>query len=103
MLITGMHKFLLKSHYHCCYRFTLVDIGQAGRFSDGGVFSNSQFGDALEYNELNIPDPRCLPGSTKFPYVLVGDEAFPLKTYLLRPFPWQNLPGSINSKAMYYI
>uniref|UniRef100_A0A1X7V6J5 DDE Tnp4 domain-containing protein n=1 Tax=Amphimedon queenslandica TaxID=400682 RepID=A0A1X7V6J5_AMPQE len=66
------------------YRFTLVVIGQAGRFSDGGVFSNFQFGDALEYNELNTPDSRCLPGSTKkFPYVLVGDEAFPLKTWRL--------------------
>ena len=81
------------------YRFTLVDIGQAGRFSDRGIFSNSQFSDALEYNELNLPDLRCLPGSKKkFPYVLVADEAFPLKTYMMRPFPGQNLPGILTTK-----
>ena len=81
------------------YRFTLVDIGQAGRFSDGGVFSNSQFSDALEYNELNLLDPRCLPGSKKkFPYVLVADEVFPLKTYMMRLFPWRNLPGILTTK-----
>lgn len=86
------------------YRFTLVDIGQAGRFSDGGVFSNSQFSDALEYNELNLPDPRCLPGSKKkFLYVLVADEAFPLKTYMMRPFPGQNLPGILTTKHYLYI
>ena len=63
------------------YRFILVDIGNAGRHSDGGVLSNSTFGQALDSDLLAIPEPSPLPGtkSPDLPYVIVGDEAFPLK------------------------
>lgn len=42
--------------------------------------------------ELVIPQPSALPGSTqKIPYHFVGDEAFPLTLYLMRPFPGNGL------------
>lgn len=44
------------------YRFILVDIGEVGRHSDGGVLSNSSFGLALEERSLSIPDISPLPG-----------------------------------------
>ena len=44
------------------FRFTVVDIGEAGRHSDGGTLSNSTFGQNLEADELHIPDPSPLPG-----------------------------------------
>ena len=37
-------------------RFILFDIGGAGRQSDGGTLSNSQFVRALESEILSIPD-----------------------------------------------
>ena len=36
------------------YCFTLIDIGDAGRHSDGGVLSNSAFGQAMESGELHV-------------------------------------------------
>ena len=42
------------------FRFTLVDIGEVGRLSDGGVLSNSSFGQALQAGTLCIPDPSPL-------------------------------------------
>ena len=39
-----------------------MDIGEAGRHSDGGVLSNSLFGQALEEGSLSIPEPSPLPG-----------------------------------------
>ena len=33
-----------------CYRFVLVDVGEAGHQSDGGILCNSSFGQALDNN-----------------------------------------------------
>ncbi|RXN01392.1 hypothetical protein EOD39_6951 [Acipenser ruthenus] len=73
--------------------FMLVDIGSSGRWSDGGILAESRFRKALEQNRLSVPSPRALPGSsTKTLLVVVGDEAFPLKPYLMRPYPGKHLP-----------
>jgi len=68
--------------------FLLVDIGDSGRQSDGGVFSNGNIGHAINEHTLNLPEPTYLPGneSNRHPYVFVGDEAFPLKTNLIKPY-----------------
>lgn len=72
--------------------FIAVDVGAYGKSSDGGVLSKSKFGKALQQGTLNIPGSSTLPNSeTQAPYVIVGDEAFPLKTYLMRPYPGDNL------------
>ena len=78
------------AHYH----FVMVDMGDAGRHSDGGVLSNSEFGKALDGNSLSLPQSRPLPGtlSPTVPYVIVGDEVFPLKQNIMRLYPGRNLP-----------
>ena len=74
------------------YCFTLVDVGDAGRHSDGGILSNSAFGQAMENGQLLLPDVSNLSGITSpIPYFFVGDSAFPLKTYMLRPYPGRYL------------
>lgn len=70
------------------YRFIAVDIGSYGKNSDGGIFANSKLGKCLARDKLNVPGERKLPNTdTVMPHVIVGDEAFPLKSYLLRPYP----------------
>lgn len=74
------------------YRFIAVDVGSYGKNSDGGIFFDSCIGKALESNTFNMPADRPLiEGTEPMPYVIVGDEAFPAKKYLLRPFPGRNL------------
>ena len=62
-------------------KFTLVDIGAAGRQSDGGVFVSSNFGAALNNGSLNLPPPpqKLSEDEQEYPFVFVWDEAFPLK------------------------
>jgi len=70
------------------HKFLAVDIGAYGKNSDGGILSNSNLGKALERNKLNIPNDQYLPDADeKLSLVIIGDEAFPLKKYLLRPYP----------------
>jgi len=70
------------------YRFIIVDIGAPGRQGDSGVLTNSGLMNLLEDNKLKIPPVAQLDGSNEeFPFVFVADEAFPLTTYMMRPYP----------------
>ena len=40
------------------YSFTLLNIGDYGSHSDGGVVRNSAFGKALERVQLQLPTPK---------------------------------------------
>ena len=45
-------------------------------------------------DQVNLPPPTRLPedeNGRDMPYVFLGDEAFPLKPYLLRPYPGRQL------------
>lgn len=82
------HSIVLMAICDAHYKFTMVDIGDSGRNSDGGVFANSQMGEAFVKKQLHIPDAEALPGTQKkYPYVLVGDEAFQLQQNLMKPYP----------------
>jgi len=77
------------------YNFIMIDVGSFGRSSDGGIFSHSALGKRMENSSLNIPPDSSLPGTNiEAPFVIVGDEAFPLKTYLMRPYPGRQSSGN---------
>lgn len=70
------------------YRFQMIDVGACGKDSDAGVFSNSPIYRGIENGSIHLPEDTQLPNSDdKSPSVFVGDEAFPLRTYLMRPYP----------------
>ncbi|KAM4045337.1 uncharacterized protein ACNLHF_009157 [Anomaloglossus baeobatrachus] len=71
------------------YNFVAVDIGAYGRTGDSRIFNNSVMGQRLRSNDLSVPPPRLLPGTsdTQAPFVIVGDEAFQLHREVLRPYP----------------
>lgn len=83
------------------YRFLMVDVGAYGKDSDAGVFSNSAMYTNIEKGGLILPNDSQLPNFQKTaPFVFVGDEAFPLRTYLMRPFPARRLQN--NPDASYF-
>ncbi|XP_044590875.1 protein ALP1-like [Cotesia glomerata] len=82
------HSIVLLAICDANCSFTFVDIGAYGRRSDGGIFRDSEMGQKFEKREINLPDPKKLTvDGVPLPYVLVGDEAFQLSDYLLRPYP----------------
>lgn len=83
----GSFSIVLMAIVHANYKFMMVDVVANGRVSDGGVMKNTLFWRKLSENQLDMPDPRELPGtSKKFPYVFVGDEAFQLLPNFMKPY-----------------
>jgi len=81
------HSMVLLAIVDAQYKFILCDFGTNGRISDGGVLRNTVFFDKLEHNKLNIPADEIVRNSNKsLPYVFVADDAFPLRTDMIKPF-----------------
>lgn len=74
------------------YKFIVYDFGTNGRVSDGGVLQNTEFFKKLQSNSLNIPGEKEVSNnSRKLPYVFVADDAFPLRTDMLKPYRQSDL------------
>ena len=68
-------------------RFLYVDVGSNGRISDGGVWRECTLNRRLESHTAGLPaDAPLTPHSEALPYVFVADEAFPLHSYLMKPY-----------------
>ena len=88
----GSFSIVLLALVDADYKFIYVDVGCNGRIGDSGVFRNSALSRALENNSLNVPEPRILDDmETIVPYMIVADDAFPLKPYIMKPFANRNL------------
>ena len=84
------HSIVLLAVCDANYNFTLVDIGDNGRQSDGGVYMNSKLGYAIDNNLLDLPATDFITNTVnniKYPYVFVADDAFSMKTYMIKPYP----------------
>ncbi|XP_064475663.1 uncharacterized protein LOC135389557 [Ornithodoros turicata] len=90
----GTHSIVLLATCDANYKFIMIDVGECGSRSDGGIFRNSDVHEMLQ-KETNLPEPKNLPNtSAQMPYVIIGDEAFPLMNSLMRPYPGRQLPLS---------
>lgn len=73
------------------YKFLYVDVGINGRVSDSSAWNHCTLQHKLANGTAAIPQDEPLPLSDKVcPFVFVGDDAFPLKKYMMKPYPFRN-------------
>ncbi|XP_057294525.1 uncharacterized protein LOC130623036 [Hydractinia symbiolongicarpus] len=90
----GFFSIILMAICDARYVFSFVDIGDYGSNNDSGVFRRSAIGKSFFKKEMNLPEPENIENSPTFglmPYYLVGDDAFPLQQWLMKPYPGQGI------------
>lgn len=78
----GTYSVILLACVDANYCFRYFNVGTNGRASDAAVFAKSSLNAALEDVENRLHFPKN--------GVLVADDAFPLKNYILKPFGRSN-------------
>ena len=84
----GTHSIVVMACVNADYQFIYADVECQGRISDGSVFKYTILYEKLEQKRLRLPpDQPLTEGRIPVPYLFVGDDAFALSHYLLKPFP----------------
>lgn len=84
----GFHSIVLLGVADANYKFIYVDVGANGACSDGGIFKDCDLYTALDNDEAGLPEPQPYPNTDQpMPYNMIGDAAFAMKTWLIKPYP----------------
>lgn len=86
----NFHSTVLMAMCDAKYKFIYVDIGHYGRDNDASIFGQSEVYRMLNNQELPLPEPGLINGK-HVPHFIIGDEIFPLKTWLMKPYPHKGL------------
>ena len=98
----GFHSIVLLALVDPEYRFLYIDVGAPGSGSDGGLFQVTPIRQHLESGTLGLPAPEPLPHTDDaLPYFIVGDDAFPLRTWLMKPYPRARILPMTEEQRLY--
>ena len=83
------------------YKCLFADVGTNGRMNDSGIWNKSSLCCAIKNREIGLPEPRALLFGEnwrsepchleKILFVILGDDIFALKNYMMKPFPQHSL------------
>ena len=73
--------------YECLY----ADVGSNGRVNDSGIWNKCALLQGILNGTVELPADGMLQNGENVPYVFLGDDAFALKEFLMKPFPQQGL------------
>jgi len=74
------------------YKFVWTDIGGYGSMSDAKIYNESELKECLENGTIRFPDPEPIPNDDQdMPYIILGDDAFGLRTHLMKPYSHRGL------------
>ena len=81
-------------------KFTYLNIGSAGKCNDSYIFEQSSLKKCHEHCQMFAQTCKSL-SNTNVPVLLIGDSAFRLSRYLMKPFPF-NVSQAMKEKTFNY-
>lgn len=88
----GYNSVVLLALVDAQYRFLWVDVGAPGGSSDAQLWNASDLQASIQARELSIPEPEPLVADDRdIPYFIIGDNAFALRDYLMKPYANRDL------------
>ncbi len=83
----NFHSIVLMALVDGDYKFTWVEVGANGTSSDVQIFEDCGLKAEIDQRVIGFPAPDRLPDDDKdTPYFFVGDDAFSLCTYMMKPY-----------------
>lgn len=87
----GFNSIVLLALVDANCRFLYINVGCNGRISDGGVLRQSNLMQIVEQAAQTFSLERKIGNDRNLPYVIVADNAFPLRKNLMKPYPFRSL------------
>ena len=88
----GYFSLLLLALADADYKFLWVNAGASGSSSDVQIFNCNKLKRRIENGTLGLPPPEPLgPGGPDLHYFLLGDDAFALMPWLVKPYSRRQL------------
>ena len=88
----GSFSLVLQTLIDKEYRFLWINLGSSASSSDVQIFNRSNLREKIEDGTLGLPPPEPLgEGGPHLPYVLVGDDAFALLPWMVKPYSRRQL------------
>lgn len=69
-----------------------ADVDGVGSQSDAQIYNASELTEVLQNGEINLPDDEPLQNDDRpHPYFMLSDDAFALKSYMMKPYSRWNM------------
>ena len=81
----GWYSIILQGVVDHSYRFIDINVGWPGSVHDARVFAQSSIVKRITDGTL-LPDSPISVNGVQIPLYLIGDSAYPMKTWLMKPF-----------------
>lgn len=83
----GYHSIVLQAVVDANYKYIFIDVGGFGCQHDAATFKASQLYRAIVQKKLDFPISSRVENSNLFlPYFFIGDGAYALSEFLIKPF-----------------
>ena len=91
----GYFSIVLLALVDANYKFIWCDLGGLGFMSDCQIFNDSELKECMDDNSIGFPPPSPITNDDRnMPYFIVANDAFPMRTNLMKPYRRHNLSHS---------